>query len=205
MWVIGVVGATSGCSNLNFLRGSNEMVSALDDSLKQQQHPLVRASLVREKARLEAMATIYQRAFPLSVARLLLCIMLVFTAGASLSARRNSQALTVQTIVANAVLIVIGYLLLAPVREAMADAVAIEAVDRGGALVADLGRAASIAAQKQLQLAAELRLLFLEVGVFALAALALTRPRSMRYFAAVRQLTAGDSGSGDSGAGESDE
>jgi len=182
MWLFGVVFATGGCSNVSYLRGSQELPNAIADSIREQNHPLVRASLVREKARLEAFATLHKRAFPISIAKVLLGLLLVFAAGAALAGRRNVRKLALHAVAANALLALISFGLLGPAREAMAQAVAIETVDHAGIELSKRDRDAEVEKQRAIQLEAETRVFLLELFAFGAAAVALSRRRTRAYF-----------------------
>jgi hypothetical protein len=185
MWVFGAVSAASGCSSVSHLRGSHDMPQTVDRMLeKPQQHPVLRASLVREKARLAATSARTERAFPLALAQLMLGIMLVLASGAALAGRSSWRELAIQIIVANAALAGLSHGLLAPVRAATTEAVAIELVDHQGGLDPSLGRGASIAARAKELSATELQLLFGQLAVFGMALWTLTRERTKAYFAA---------------------
>ena len=182
MWLFGVVYATGGCSNVSYLRGSQELPNAIAESIQQQSHPLVRASLVREKARLEAFAASHERAFPLSVGKLLLGLLLVFAAGAALAGRRNVRKLALHAVAANALLALVSYGLLGPTRLAMAQAVAVETVAHAEIKLNQRDREATIETQREIQLEAEVRVFLLELCAFGAAALALSRRRTKAYF-----------------------
>ncbi|MBM4376255.1 MAG: hypothetical protein FJ095_14320 [Deltaproteobacteria bacterium] len=155
-------------------------------------HPLVRASLAREEARLEAMSAQYRRAFPLSLGQTLLGLVLVFASMATLGGRRSARSLALQAIAANAVLLVVTFALLGPVRQAMADAVAREV----GTLSLDGGEdggRATLEERREEMLATDRQLLYLQLGLFALAATALTRPRTTAFLDAAEARRDDDS------------
>jgi hypothetical protein len=186
LWVVGVFGSTGACSNISFLRGSQRMPSALQsDAEDPGTHPWVRSGVVRERARLEALAGEHQTAFPLSVAKLLLNILLVVAAGAALAGRRDVRSFTLQVVAASAALVAIDWVLMAQVREVMAEVVATDAVDNGVGNLPDMDREQSLDVVRSIHLWAEMfRLAVLEIGVFGGAAVALTRQRTKDYFAA---------------------
>ena len=79
---------------------------------------------------------------------------------------------------------------MSPVRDAMAQALAADGVDHGLGLVPELTREQSIEWYRAAMLWAErARFALLELGVFGGAAVALTRERTRRFFAAVAQAT----------------
>jgi hypothetical protein len=201
MWVFGAMSAASGCSNVTYLRGSNELPETIDKLLAESKadskeaadkpgpaaglaHPLVRASLVREQARLVATSNVHRRAFPLALAQLMLGLVLVVAAAAAMAGRPGWREIAVQAITANAALAIAAFALLAPVREATTRATATELVDRGAGLDAGLGRDASIGARQRELTASESQVLGVELLLFGLCALALTRGRTKAFFAA---------------------
>jgi hypothetical protein len=199
-WVVGLFGATSGCSNLSYLRGSQRLPSILEPGAEDPTaSALVRSGIVRERARLQAMAERHRQAFPLSLAQLLLSMLLVLASGAALGGRRNARNLAIQVVAANALLGLADWVLMGPVRDAMDIAVATDGVDHGIGVLPELGREASVQMVRDFQVWAErIRFGLLEVGVFGGAVLALTRVRTRAFFAAV--AAAAQSGPSDSDA-----
>ena len=198
-WVVGVFGATGGCAELSFLRGSQQLPDALQQQTEVETEPLERLPLVMEKARLAALAEHHRHAFPLSAAQLLLYALLALVSGATIAGRRGSRVQALQIVAANAALALLAYLLLSPVREAVAEAVAKDIADHGPGNLLDLGAGQPATTWQSLYHLGELlRLLLLEVVVFGSAALALTRQRTKDFFAAVdRAATERDEGRGE--------
>jgi len=155
-------------------------------------HPLVRASLAREEARLAAMTANHRRAFPLSLGQTLLGLVLVVASMATLGGRRNARSLALQAIAANAALLVASFALLGPVRQAMADAVARE-VGTASLDGSDGGARATLEERREQMLATDRQLLYLQLGLFALAATALTRPRTIAFLDAAEARRDDDS------------
>lgn len=188
MWIIGVFGATSGCSEVSYLRGSHQMQADLERGVDEATHPMVRMELIRQQARLVALANMYRHAFPLSAARMLLCLLLVLAAGSAIAGRAGARSLALQAIVANAALAALSFVLMTPVRHSVADVVAQDAVNHmaaGGAVgqtreqALDFYRRASIDSERMRA--------GLEMCMFAIAALALTRRRTKAWFSALEQ------------------
>ena len=184
-WVIGVFGATSGCSELGYLRGSQDMPDEISRGVEETDHPLWRMELIRQRARLEALADLHERAFPLGVAQLLLSILLVIVSGSALAGRQGARTLAIQAVMANVALSALTFALLEPVREQSAQAVAEDAIEHGPGVVSGMNEDQSIAFYRQQQIDSERLRLGLEILVFSLAALALTRRRTKDYFEAV--------------------
>lgn len=184
-WVIGVFGATSSCSELGFLRGSQNMPDEISRGVDETDHALWRMELVRQRARLEALADLHDRAFPVGAAQLVLSILLLIASGSAISGRQGARGLAMQAIAANIALSLVAFALLAPVRQRSAEAVAQDAVENGPGPVGGMDRNQSIDFYRQQQIDSERLRLGLEVVVFGLAALALTRRRTKDYFAAV--------------------
>lgn len=200
-WVVGVFGATSGCSNLSYLRGSHQLPTALQDADDPEAHPWIRSSIVRERARLQSLAEKHREAFPLAVAQLLLFSLLVLASGAALAGRRNARQLVLQVLAANAVLAGVEWVLMDGVREAMAQAVALDTVEHGQGALPDMGSEESIEMYRSIHLWLErLRFAMLELGVFGGAAYALTRERTKQFFDAVATASSADPGDSDDAA-----
>jgi hypothetical protein len=177
-----VFGATSGCSELGYLRGSQEMPDELRRGVADATHPVWRMELIRQQARLKALADWHNRAFPLGAAQLLLSVLLVIASGSAMAGREGARALALQAIAANALLGVLTFVLLQPVRVRSAEAVAQDAVVYGPGDLPGMDRDKSIAFYRQQQIDSERLRAGLEVLVFSLAALALTRRRAKDYF-----------------------
>jgi hypothetical protein len=188
-WVVGVFGATGGCAELSFMRGSQQLPDALEEQTEAQTEPLERLPLVMEKARLAALAEHHRQAFPLSAAQLLLCALLALVSGAAIAGRRGSRVQALQIVAANAALALLAYLLLSPVRDAVAEAVANDIAQFGPGSLAELddGTGAATTWRSLYHWGEILRLLLLEAVVFGSAALALTRQRTKDFFAAAEQ------------------
>jgi hypothetical protein len=169
-WLVAVVGAKQAYDQASYLRGSTELVDTLREQGAKMDKPLEQLVVLREGARLEALAVHHRRAFPLKVAQLLLFMGLALASLMALSGRKGARSYALQLIAANAVLSSLAFGVLTPVREAI-----IAAVEED---VAELVRWS----------------LRLELG-FALTfygavAFALTRARTKRYFDAVQAALA---------------
>ncbi len=189
-WVVGFFGAIGGCAELSYLRGSQELPDAIEEQVEAQDDPLERLPLVMEEARLAALAEHHERVFPLSAAQLLLFVLLALVSGAAIAGRRGSRSQAIQIVAANAALALLAYLLLAPVREAVGEAVAKDIADHGAGplLQVDTAEQASATWRSLYQWGELLRLLLLELVVFGGAALALTRQRTKEFFALLERL-----------------
>jgi hypothetical protein len=148
--------------------------------------PLVRASLVREQARLDALSEHHRRAFPLALAQLMVGVLLVLAAMSVLGRKPGWQHVSVQVVVVNAALVVASYVMLAPVRYAMADAVA-DVLEVHPPPMANTGDRATRRAEL---LATDLQLLLAQLAVYGFAAIALRRPQAAAYFAAIEARAA---------------
>ena len=237
MWLTGMGTSATGCSNVSYLRGSQELpdtiarmletarandtastvavrdaaatsraaaseapatpasdspvltsaptgAPASKDSSNEAQfsHPLVRASLVREQARLDALAAVQQRAFPFSLAQTMLGALLVAAATGVLSKRAGAREFALQTIFANAMLAALSFGALSSVRVAMADAVAAEIVAHPLPGSEAPATDATLRTRRAELLSTDRQVLVLHLGVFGLAAFALSRPRSKILF-----------------------
>jgi hypothetical protein len=192
MWVSGVVSATSGCSTFSYLRGDHEIIDRLQESRARTQHPAMKVELHSEEARLQALAKQHRSAFPVSVARILLGIVLTLVSGAALAGRSSARMLGVQIVMANLVLALLSYWLQGQVREAMLQVVTTHAVDALGVVPG-----MSIDASSELYRAMwawrdRLRFAAFELALPLFALYALTRPRTKAFFDAVAAATVGE-------------
>jgi hypothetical protein len=183
--VVGLFGSSSGCATVGYLRGERPAPSMTDAGPEGELPAWVRSGVVRERARLEALAAHHDRAFPLALAKLVLGLLLLAASGAAIAGRRGARDLMLQAVAANAALALLDWILTAPVREAMASAVAADAIEHGVS-VPELGLERSVELVRALVVWSErIRLGLLEAVVFGGAAVALTRTRTREFFAAV--------------------
>jgi hypothetical protein len=119
--------------------------------------------------------------FPLSVAQLLLCAMLVIGSGLAMTARRGARSFTLQALAANAVLAAVAYALTRVVRADWIETVARFAET----LPLNLPQRAAYSSRETLWWFLRLRLILSELIPFALGLLVLTRLRTKLYFEAV--------------------
>jgi hypothetical protein len=185
MWVAGMLGTMSGCQEIEYLRGDSQLADKLDRTADEASDPMFRAELVRQRARLEALGQNHDRAFPLATARMVVGMLLVVAAGAAIVGRPGARRLAMQAVAANGLLAVIAFLLLAPVRYASADAVAADAVDEVLGVPQGVTRGDAVASERALALQRERVLTGLEVAMFLIAFVALTRRRTKAYFEAL--------------------
>lgn len=153
-------------------------------------HPLIRASLIREQARLAAMNHVHRRAFPLSLGQFFLGLMLVLSVTAIFSQKVRWRGFAIQIIAANAALAIATFVVLAPVRAAMADAVAHVLVEQPMTSEEPVDQGEALNLRRRELAATELQLLVAQLAVFGFAALMLTRPRTLAYFATVEAARA---------------
>jgi hypothetical protein len=193
--VVGLFGSSNGCATVDFLRGERAAPSTTDVGPGGEVPAWVRSGVVRERARLEALAAHHDRAFPLALAKLVLGMLLLGASGAALAGRRGARNLMLQAVAANAALALVDWMLTGAVREAMASAVAADALEHGVG-VPELGMERSVELVRALVVWSErIRLGLLEAVVFGGAALALTRERTREFFAAMAR--AADQGPSD--------
>ncbi len=154
-------------------------------------HPIIRISIIRERARLEALSQHYRSAFPLSAAKLLLSVLLVLASGAALAGRPSARSFALQAIAANALFAALDYGLSEPIRDAMAHALAADELKQASSAMGNYHPDDTLQVRESLHLWVErMRFIVLEFGVFGAAAVALTRQRTKVFFHAVAQLTA---------------
>ncbi|MBI4704982.1 MAG: hypothetical protein HY744_28075 [Deltaproteobacteria bacterium] len=186
-WVVGVLGASSGCANVAYLAGwYRPPPETLDPgAIDAASQPLVHSSRVVEQARLRATADAHRVAFPLGIAKLLLGTLLVLASAAALAARPSARSLALQAVAASALLAALDHGLLGSVRDEVGRAVAADMVEHGFGQLPDMSREESVAFFRGIYGAAELlRLALLEIGVYGGALLALTRARTKAFFEA---------------------
>jgi hypothetical protein len=169
-WLVAVVGAKHSYDQASYLKGSTDLVDNLQEQSTRMTEPLERLVVVRERARLAALAIHHGRAFPLNVAQLLLFIGLALASLMALSGRKGARTYALQLVAANAALAALTFALLGPVRDAIIAAVEPEQAELvNWSLRMELG----------------LALMF-----YGGVALALTRERTKRYFGAVQEALA---------------
>jgi hypothetical protein len=180
--IIGASGMSTGCNDLDFLRGSQVLPDIISKTLEEPASSFVRTGMLREKARLEAIAEHHEDSFPVSLARLLLSVVLLAAAGACLLRRGGSRKFALQAIGANAILAIIAFKVLAPVHESMADALAIDAVDNLPLKASAIEREHSIEEYRGAFIWLDgVRFIVFELGVFAAIAVTLTRRSSIVF------------------------
>jgi hypothetical protein len=138
------------------------------------------------------MSALHRRAFPLSLAQTLLGLVLVVASMATLGGRRGARPIALQAIAANGALLVVTFALLGPVRQAMADAVAREVGTASLDGAADGARTPAEVRREEM-LATDRQLLYFQLGLFVLAATALTRPRTTAFLEAAEARRDDDS------------
>lgn len=128
--------------------------------------------------------------FPISVAQLLLCSMLVIGSGLAMTGRRGVRSFTLQTLFANVGLAVVAYALTRVMR-----ADCIETVARfAETLPMDLPQRAAYSSRETLWWILRLRLILVELLPFGVGLFILTRPRTKLYFEAVARASEGAEG-----------
>jgi len=193
LWVMGLVGASSSYRELSHLRGDQTAVDQLDEHLFDTTHPVFRLQVEYQRAYLVALGHHHDRAFPVALATLLLQGLLVWAAGALIAGRRNGRRLMLQALGTNAVMVVVGYLALAPARaEAMTVFAGEAATLRGLPAGPDQPTDEAIDFLVEQQPAQELGRTGAEVAFYLLVAMALYRPRARTYFAALEENTVAD-------------
>lgn len=181
-WFVGVHGLATGCTAMGFLKyGNLPDMGEVTRQAKEGDDPVQYMVMVSEAAQLRAMAEARQVTFPLSAAKVLLGGLLLVASGLAMAGRPGARALALQALAANAVLAAIEYGLTRSVR-----GVWIEDVVRAGALIPRLPpEQAFILSRTFWWWIERVRFALVDVGIFTLAAVALTRPRTKTFFDAV--------------------
>jgi hypothetical protein len=186
MWLVGVFGATAGCADMSYLRGEQVVQEDPLAQLEEGSQWWLRMVVVAQKARLDALAQQYERAFPLSTAHLLLCLLLVLAAGSAIVGRTGARHLALQAIAANAALAAVAFVLMAPVRQTVAEVVGDDAMHNGMGVTTGATREQTVT----LYLDSERYGTGFKMLMFAVAGLALTRPRTKEWFDAIEAAVA---------------
>ncbi len=185
VWVAGVLGVTSGCGTVMYLREGTmpDEVAALDTA-KSSPQPVQALQQYAVVAQLRAVAVCKPVTMPVSIARVLLSMTLVAASAMVLAGRRGALSFSLQALAANTLFALIAYGVTAEVR--------------------DLWISSVVQASGQLDLPAEEGIYFrspafwywftrgelivLQVGVLLAAAFAVSLPRSRLYLAAMAEL-----------------
>jgi hypothetical protein len=180
-WCIGVRGVMIGLSTIAFLRqGTLPDVATVAANARGSSDP-TDIFTFWGTVEVEAILRYSRILFPLSVAQLLLCSMLVIGSGLSMTGRRGVRSFTLQALLANVGLAAVAYALTRVVR---ADCV--ETIARfAETLPLDLPQRAAYSSRETLWWILRLRLILVELLPFAMGLLVLTRPRTKLYFDAV--------------------
>jgi hypothetical protein len=180
-WCIGVRGLMIALSSIAFLRqGTLPDVASAAANARTGTDPTELISFF-STVEVEALLRYSRIVFPLSVAQLLLCSMLVIGSGLAMTARRGARSFTLQALAANAILAGVAYALTRVVR-----ADCIETVARfAETLPLGLPQRAAYSSRETLWWILRLRLILIELIPFGLGFLVLTRLRTKRYFEAV--------------------
>jgi hypothetical protein len=194
-WLIGVQALSDSFATLLFLREGNlPDVGALARAVKDTPEPIEALMVLQEGARMRAIGEAARLAFPLTVGRFLLAILLVISSGMAMSGRPGARRLSMQALFANAALATASFWLLREARYAWIDVVVRirDVVPHLPATSpADQQQAWSLLLDKRLWLwLTRLRLAMFDIGALLLAASTLTSPRAKAFFDAVAASTA---------------
>jgi hypothetical protein len=176
MWLVGLNTAAEGLFTIQIVR---------DPFVRGVQAIGVDSEALLRTAWVEATAANAQVSLPLGVAQLLLGSILVLISARALFSGRASMGFALQVLAANALLLLVGYILRQPIRAGVVDAVVASGIEP---------RPAGLSARElESMLRAKLwwtfrAILGLQVGVLALAGVALTR-RSAREVLAPAEPT----------------
>ena len=192
--IIGASGMSAGCNDLDYLRGSQALPNIVSKNLTEATSPFVRTGMLREKARLEATSAIHETSFPINLARLLLSTLLLAAAGACLMRRKQARKLALQAIAANFLLALIAFKLLTPVHEAMAQALAVDAVDNMPLKASEFEREQTVEEYRHAFIWLDgFRFVVFELGIFMAAAAAINRPKSIAFLQSLPESDEEDS------------
>ena len=186
-WLVGIHGMTTGCATVGYLRdGHLPDIQALETTLGESRDPLQSLVLVGEMARLRASADAHAVTFPLGAAKLVLGGFLLVASGHALTGRKGARGLALQALVANAGFAAVEYVLMRGVR-----AVWIEDVVRAAAALPSLDPDQGFLLYRAFWWWIErVRFAVFDVGLFVVAAFALTRRRTKLFFEAAEAAAA---------------
>jgi len=182
-----MLSATSGCQGVRYLRGASDVAPSAQPP-EAAETSFARTRQVVERAYLTTLAEQHRTAFPVSVAKMLLGIFLLVASGRGLVGRPGSRMLALQAIGASAALEVVEFVLMQPVHDAVAKAMALDAMQNQADIYPWLSPEELRSMFEAVALWAErLRFAGTLVVVYGGAAFALTRAQSKAYFAAMSQ------------------
>lgn len=180
-WVVGVRGLMIAISSIAFLRqGTLPDVASAAVNARSGTDP-TEIFAFWGTVEVEAILRYSRVVFPLSVAQLLVCSLLVIGSGLAMTARRGARNFTIQALAASAVLAVVAYALTRVVRVDCIETVARFAET----LPLNLPQRAAYSSRETLWWIMRMRLVLVELFPFALGLFVLTRPRTKLYFEAV--------------------
>jgi hypothetical protein len=179
-WCVGIRGIMDGCSCIELLRSGRlpDVTTALRNAELGGDVPEFVALF--SAATLDGMLRLQRITLPLSIAQVMLAAVLVIGSGLTMSSRPGARPITIQALVANALLAALAYALTRTIRgDAINTVVAI--VDT---IPPNLPQRAMLPTREMLWWGGRI-VLAGEIGTLALGAFALTRPRIKAYFDAV--------------------
>lgn len=180
-WCVGVRGLMIAISSIAFLRqGTLPDVASAAVNARSGADP-TEIFAFWGTVEIEAILRYTHTVFPLSVAQLLVCSLLVIGSGLAMTARKGARNFTLQALAANAVLAVVAYSLTRAVRVDCIETVARFAET----LPVNLPQRAAYSSRDTLWWILRMRLALVELFPFALGLFVLTRPRTKLYFEAV--------------------
>jgi hypothetical protein len=180
-WCIGVRGLMIAISSIAFLRqGTLPDLATAAANTRSSPDPTAIVgfwSLVEVDAFLHHARVV----FPLSVAQLLLCSMLVIGSGLAMTGRRGARNFTLQALAASAVLAVVAY--------ALTRAVRVDSIETMARFAETLPLSSpsrvAYSSRETLWWLLRMRLALIDLLPFLLGLFVLTRPRTRLYFEAV--------------------
>lgn len=175
-WLAGVRGATSGCVTVLFLRegAMPDDVAALEHA-RAAPNPTEGLSEFFPTAQLRAFAELGSTMMPLSIAKMLLAMMLVFASAMVMSGRQNARSFALQALFANAAFAIVAYVLMRPVRDHWIGAMVRAGAELGVPRTLPDGLVGDPRFWYWLE---RIELGVFELGVFAIGALAILAKRS---------------------------
>jgi hypothetical protein len=185
LWLAGVVGVTSGCGTVRYLKeGTMPDDAAALDQARSSAEPTKALQEYAVASQLRAVAVHKRVTMPLSIARVLLSMTLVAAAAMVMSGRRNALSFSLQALGVNGLFSLLSYALTTDVRAQWIGAV----VEVAHVLALPPEEAQAFRDPSTWYWFTRAEVLVLQIGVLGAAAAAILSPRSRLYLAAMAEV-----------------
>jgi hypothetical protein len=185
LWLAGVVGVTSGCGTVMYLReGTMPDDAAALDQARANPDATTALQEYAVTSQLRAVATHKRVTLPLSIGRVLLSMTLVAAAAMVMSGRRNALSFSLQALVVNGVFSIVSYALTSDVRAQWIGAV----VEVAQVLALPPDEALAFRDASTWYWFTRAEVLVLQLGVLGAAAAAILSPKSRLFLSAMAEV-----------------